>query len=372
MIRQAIRGLVTVAVVALLIEAAVGQPVVTRDKITIPDKDKKDGSTKNFDGRLELRPTGLVFVTTEKTEKDNEKLINLKYADIVKFRPGDLVGVNRDDMTPLLGLEDGKTKKDYEAAKAGYAALLKKAAGAPEATKRHLEYRTALMSTKIANETDDEKWAEQAGTALKEWSGFLTEYKNGWEIWLAAKASARLNAELNKYDDAAKTWSRLAKNPELPPDLKLDAGIQEVDSLFRAKAYSAASSSADSLLKTAAPGVAKDKLEIYVRAAKAAEGAITAESIKPAVEDIKKKMAASADQTVRGVGYGVIGELYLAAGQPREAMWAFLAVETVHNADKDEVLKAMCRLVLAFKAQADQDENEKRYREKIRRFRATF
>ena len=67
----------------------------------------------------------------------------------------------------------------------------------------------------------------------------------------------------------------------------------------------------------------------------------------------------------------MLGELYLAAGKPREAMWAFLWVETVYNADKDEAFKAVCRLVEAFKAQMD-DDRARGYREKVRRFRSTF
>ena len=371
MIRKAFRGLVAVAVATILIEAAAGQQIVTRDKVTLPDRDKKDGSTKIYDGRLELRPSGLVLVTTEKTDKASEKVLPLKYVEIVKFRPGDLVGVDRDEMIAQLGLEDGKTLNEFKTAKANYDAMLRKASGAPEATRRHLEYRAALLTTKIANATPEDKWAEQADAARKDWNSFLTGYKKGWEIWPAAKESARLDVELNKYIDAAKMWSRMEKNPELPPDLKMEAGIHEVDALLRAKAYPNASATAAELLKSAT-GAAKEKLAIYERAAKAAEGGLTAENIKPVVDDIKKKMAASADRTVRAVGYGVIGELYLKAGQPREAMWAFLTVETVHNSDKDEVLKALCRLVDVFKAQADQDEYEKRYREKIRRFRASF
>ena len=74
---------------------------------------------------------------------------------------------------------------------------------------------------------------------------------------------------------------------------------------------------------------------------------------------------------VRATAFSALGELYLIANKPREAMWEFLWVETVYNADKDEALKAMCRLVEVFKAQMD-EERPKAYRERIRRFRSSF
>jgi len=363
MIRKAIGGAVALFVVTLLVEAAIGRQANTAlDRIVVR---KKDGNTTTYDGRLKLSPAGLQVLTGEKLDKAT----TINYDDIVKYEPGEMPGVNRDDMLAQIKLENNKTRKDYETAKGVYATMLKKAAGAPDTTKRHLEYRIALMSTKIADESsDEEKWAELADVAAKEWTGFLTGYKSGWEIWPAAKAVARIYAEQNKFDEAAKMWGRLAKNPDLPPNLKLEAGIEEVDAQFRAKAYSTAATLAETLGKSAGPGAAKDKLAIYERAAKAADAGLKPDTVKPVVAEIEKKIAASKDAAVQAAGFSAIGELYLLVNKPREAMWAFLWVETVKNQDKEEVLKAMCRLVLAFQAQMD-EEMQKKYREKIRRFR---
>lgn len=273
-------------------------------------------------------------------------------------------------MLSQIKLEAGGTKKDYETARGVYAAMLKKAAGGGEPTRRFLEFKVAMMSTRVADESgDDERWAELADVAVKEWNGFLTGYTTGWEVWPAARALARLYVELNKYDEAARLWGRMAKNPELPPDLKLEAAVQEVDAQFRAKAFATAASLAESLGKSAGPGTEKDKLALYERAARAAEkAAMKPDALRAAAEDLKKTAGASKDPAVRGAGFGLAGELYLLAGRPREAMWEFLAVETLYNSEKDEVLKAMCRVVDSFKAQADED-RAKQYRDKIRRFR---
>ena len=369
MLRQTIRGILPALGLTFVLATAPGrQQVVALDKIVVRNSAKKDGSTITYNGRLRLSSVGLQVLTGEKLDKAT----TIRFADLVRFEPGDMPGVNRDDVLAQLKLESNKTKKDYETARAVYAAILKKAGGAPEATKRQLEYRVALMSTKIADESgDEEKWSELAAAAAKEWTGFLTGYNAGWEIWPAARTLARLYIEENRYDEVAKLWARMARNPELPPDLKLEASLEEVDALFRGKMFSVAASQADALGKSAAPGPAKDRLAIYERAARAADGGLKADGLAAVVEDIRKKIAATKDPSVRAVGFSVIGELDLLLNRPRDAMWEFLWVETVYNSDREEVLKAMCRLVESFKGQMD-EERLKQYREKIRRVRASF
>jgi hypothetical protein len=357
--RQAARGLVLLAATAALVTQAAGQQV-TLDKVVV--REKKDGSTKTYDGVLKLGPAGLQ-VTTEKGDK---VIASFSPADVVKVTPGDLPGVDRPTMLGYIASEEKKTKAEYEKARLGYADLLKKATD-PRA-KRHLEYRVALTAARVADETgDDEGWATLADAAAKGWANFLTDHQTGWEIWPAARAAARLAAETGKYDEAARMWGRMAKNKELPADLKLEAGIQEVDALLRSRAYANAEVSARELAKAAPAGAAKDRLEIYEKAANASAGG----DFAGAAKFIEEKLAGTKDPAVRATGHGALGEVYLAAKRPRDAMWAFLWVETVYNADRDEVFKALCRLVDAFKEQADED-RARGYRDKVRRFRATF
>jgi hypothetical protein len=67
----------------------------------------------------------------------------------------------------------------------------------------------------------------------------------------------------------------------------------------------------------------------------------------------------------------MMGELYLADGKPRDAMWMFLWVETVLNQDREEAFKAIVRLHDLFAAQMD-EEQTKKYQDKLKRFRSTF
>ena len=155
------------------------------------------------------------------------------------------------------------------------------------------------------------------------------------------------------------------KNAELPPDAKLEAAIQEIDLQIRGKAYSAAGAAATELAKTAA-GAKKDRLAIYEIAAAAGGG-------KPldGIDKIKAEMNKTKDASVHATGFSMMGELYLAGGKPRDALWEFAMVETVLNQDKDEAFKAIARLAELFEAQADEDQKAK-YRDKLKRFRATF
>lgn len=366
MIRQVVRGLVALVAGTILIDSAVGQgqpsTANTPDKIVV--RDKKDGSTKTYEGNLKFGPGGYQIVSADK-----KVLATVAPGDIVKHTPGEMVGLDRGLVMAQISLEDKKTKKEYETARVGYADLLKKSPKADEGGKRYLEYKIALMSTKVADESaDDEGWAALADVAVKAWTGFLGEYKTSWEVWPATKTQARLLAELNNYDEVARTWSRTGKAPDLPADLKLEAGLQEIDALIRSgKAFSNARAAAETLGKAAPPGVTKDKLAIYEITAKAADDSDYAAGIKK----IEDAIAASKDPGVRGVGYGMIGELHLIAKKPRDAMWAFLWVETVYNADREDAFKALCRLAEVFKAQGD-DDRAKTYREKVRRARANF
>lgn len=370
MIRQAVRGLLALATVTLALDAAARQPGGAPDKIVIRDKDKKDGTTKSYEGFLVFGPTGLQVVGTDK----KVLVPNVPPADVVKVSPaGDIPGADRSAILALLTAEDkAKGRADYEKARLGYDELRKKAGGAPARTRRYLDFKYAQIATRVADETGyDERWAEAAGEASKAWADFVTnaDYKGSWEMWPATRAATRINAEMNKFDEAARAWGRLTKkDADLPPDLRLEASIQEIDAQIRSRVGAgAAQKSAEVLGKTAPAGLAKDRLAIYEIAA----GAVANSDFDKGAKDIEAKIAATKDPVVRGAGYSMLGEIHLAAGRPRDAMWSFLWVETVYNTDRDEAFRALCRLVEAFKAQNDED-RVRAYQEKLQRARGAF
>ena len=363
MIRQAKRGAVLLAGMMVLFQVARAQQPTPTEKVTI--RDKKDGAVRTYDGILKFSAAGFQILSS-----DGKVLTVVSPVDIVKVVPNDLVGVERATLQSQVRLEDNKTRKDNEAARLGYIDLIQKTASAPPKTKQYLAFKKAVLSTRILDESDEEEWAKQVVPVAKEWVDFLSEYKTGWEIWPAARTCARLYIEMNKYDELTRMLKQLgAKDVELPADLKVEAVLQSLDAQIREGpvAYASVLKAAESEAKNAGSGTARDKLAIYTRVAQVGENP-SPEVLAAAVKDIEEKIAASKDPTVRGVGYGMIGELYLASKRPRDALWAFMWVETVYNQDKDEVLKAMVRLTQIFKGTMD-EEHEKLYREKIRRFR---
>jgi hypothetical protein len=363
MMRQAIRGLIMFGMLTgVVASTSLGQTIT--DKVVV--RDQKDGSAKTYNGQYKVSPAGFQIFTGEKFDKVTA---TINPDDIISINIGDLPGVERGI---ILGLNAKEEKKDYAAAYTGYLDLAKKSTTIPERSKRYLQFKVAYLNNKIADELDATKgWKEKAEAAVKVWSDFLQEYRSGWELWPAVRNCTRLQIELGKYEDASRVWGRLAKNPELPPDAKLEAAIQEIDLQIRSKnpaTYSAALTAATELLKTAA-GAKKDRLVIYQIAAKAAG------SGKPldGINQIKAEMDKTKDPAVHATGFSMMGELYLADGKKssRDAMWMFLWVETVVNQDKDEVLKAISRLAEMFTAQMDEDQMRK-YREKLKQFREGF
>src|SRR5207249_5818734 len=139
-----------------------------------------------------------------------------------------------------------------------------------EKTRRFLEYKVAVMSAKVADEAREEDgWETKAKEAVGQLERFLTAYTSGWEVWGVGRTLARIQGELGKYPDAAATWAKLAKNPETPADLKLEAALQEIDSDVRGKRYPDALTRVAELAKTATAGPAKDRLTVYQAAADA-------------------------------------------------------------------------------------------------------
>ena len=366
MIRMATRGVVLLAAIALVLDTAAGKQGGNPDKIYVRDK---TGAVKSYEGSLKFSPAGYQIVNPE----TNKAQTVVSPADIVKVVPGELAGVDRNSILLQVAQEEKKTRKDYEAVRLVYGEMLQKAASAPPKTREYLSFKKALMGTRILDEADDDDFSKQIDPLTKEWNLFLSEYKTGWEIWPAARINARLLTELGKFKEVDALWRQMgAKDVELPADLKQEAILQMIDAQIRSggTGYASAKQAADAELKAVKDlsNSTREKLAIYSRTGQV-EASAGADELAAAVKEIEERVAASKEPSVRGVGYGMIGELYLAANKPRDAMWAFLWVETVYNQDKDEVLKAMVRLEQIFKAQMD-DDREKSYKEKIRRFRS--
>ncbi|MDB5305872.1 MAG: hypothetical protein JWO38_74 [Gemmataceae bacterium] len=366
MVRQAAGGVMVLVLIAVVLDSAGrGQPPTLPDRVYV--RDKKDGSIRPIEGELKTGPAGYQIVAGGKGTPASP-------ADIIRVVPGEVAGIDRKDILAQNALEE---KRDWEKARVGYADLQSKAANAPEKTRRFLEFKVATLAARAADDTPDEAAAQaKMEEAAKLLELFLNANKTGWEVWPVAQTCARVQLSLTKkdgeadrrlFEESARTWGKVVKNADVPADLRLEAGIQEVDNYLRARKWAEARSTLDEVEKTAPAGGSKDRLAIFRQVLKAADGGNPLDGVGAIEADVAK----TKDPAVRATGYGMIGELYLVADKPREAMWAFLWVEVVYNHDRDEVLKALVRLSDTFRLQGDEDRT-KAYKDKARRYRGTL
>jgi hypothetical protein len=71
--------------------------------------------------------------------------------------------------------------------------------------------------------------------------------------------------------------------------------------------------------------------------------------------DMGKLLDTATNETSRALGFSLLGEVYLAAGQPRDALWSYLFVETVYHSDLDIHVYAIHRLIPLFEQFSEND-----------------
>jgi hypothetical protein len=358
MVRLAARGLAILALTgAVAVSTGWAQPPAGTDRIYYREKKDPDAPVKEVDGTLNPVPTGYQVVSGGKP------VATVGPTEIVRVVPVDAPGVDR---TTMLEPVKDEVAKEWEKARAKYVAIRDKVktANPPDRVRRALDLRVAYTTARAADDTPvDAGWKEKAEAAATLLGDFLSDHPGGWEVWPATRTLARLQGEQGKYQDAARTWAKAAKTADLPAELKQEAAFQEADALIRARRHSDAAARVAEALPAAPPGPAKDKLTILGIAAKVGET-----SPLDGIAPIEAEIAKSKDPGVRAVGYAMLGELYLEAKKPREAMWSVLWVEVVYNQNRDEVAKALVRLTELFHLQGEED-RARSYQERLRRYR---
>lgn len=367
MIRIALRAF-SFIVLASIVLSSVGQAQPGLDGDRVYFIEKKDGSVRDAEATLKASATGYQIFTVA-----DKKTISVSATDIIRVVPAKILNYDRIAIMEPVNFE---LKKEWEKARIGHAKMLKEASSAPEKVRKYLEYSVAICAAHAASDTADDTAAAKTEEAIKLLDAFLLGHKTGWEVWSAGQTCARLQITTEKiakegdketperlFAGAARSWERVGRATDLAADLKTEAILQQIDNTMRAHLYVDARSLVDDALKTAPEGAAKERLGLYQMALKAVE----TNPLEPA-KAIEEAINKSTNPHVRATGYGILGELYLAANKPRDAMWKFLWVEVVYNQDRDEVIKALARLADSFQLQGD-EERAKSYREKARRFR---
>jgi hypothetical protein len=344
--------------------------IAFQPNVASPDKvvalDQKLGKAISVEGIIQESAGGIVVLVGGKEKA------RFTSAEIIRVELGDMPGLSGDDMALLFSLEN---EKDYEKAARGYASLAKKGQ-ANERVRRTMEFRELMALAKAADGKDDSGFKVAALAVADRLATFARANAKTWVVYPAARTAARLYGELGQHDKAGETLATLAAVPDLGSALKLEARLAEADARLRSSNPAGGRTIVADLLKdpeVPAAGSVRERLSLFSLWSQFPTPAPPAPGTPaPRPDELAAKLQATIDASksphARAVGLNAKGELFLAFGLPREAMWEFLNVVVVYHQDKDEVGKALVRLVEIFEASGDKDRADQ-YREKRRKLR---
>jgi len=350
-------GLVTLSAVPTVL----GQGSGTPDRIRYRDF---EGKLVDDAGELKESPKGIEWLNA------NRKTISISPDQVVKIEPTNLAGVPTTDLLTARSQEDVNPGK----AAAAYGEMLKKAGpNAPERSRRFLAYKEAYFTVKAVDAKGGKEFESEAGKAAEKMNAAAKTAIRSWEVWPASRIAARLYAELGDFPKATAVLGSLASVPDLPKDLKHEANLLEAAMALRGRNAPAARSLLDRLASDKdfpAVGPARDRLSVMRVAAGIAIPAAPSQAPLPAdaVKNLLAAIDAAKDPAARGIGHLVLGDLYAGHGQARDAMWMYLTVDVVYNADRDDQIVAVRRLIPIFEAAGDKDKVDQ-FREKLPRIR---
>jgi predicted negative regulator of RcsB-dependent stress response len=235
-----------------------------------------------------------------------------------------------------------------------------------KALARHLQFRVAMLKANLASDeagkADAKKLTADAVEAL---SQFKKDHPKSWQLTAAVQELANLQLDNNQPDEALKTMEELAQNPDLNKEAKREVGLLVVDLLLRARNYPEAERRVSAALATAEKDdPAAARLQIYTTGLKGATAGSPDEAVKALEETITK----TSDPALKALAYNMLGELYTAKDQKRDALWEYLWVDVVYNQDRQEHAKALDRLVRLFTEFKDEP-RARYYEDKLRRMR---
>jgi TolA-binding protein len=223
--------------------------------------------------------------------------------------------------------------------------------------RRYIDYRVASLRAAAAE-------GDEVKAAVKGLVDFIAAHPDSWEYPHAARQLGRLQADLGDYAAATKTFEALEKATNVPAEFKLEATAGLIDIAFQSDNYDQGRKRIAAVAKDPnAPAALKARADLYQLGLDGARGDLAA-----TVKKIEDAIAKTQDPGMRGLAYNVLGDVYRAKNQRRDAMWSYLWVDQVYNQDRGEHIKAMTRLIKIFEEDKDEDK-VKLYKEKLARSR---
>ncbi len=327
-------------------------PTIVRAQDKVERRDKKAGS---------------VFVSGKILE-ENAAGVRIKPQGLGKEQmipSNEIIHMSYSDMPARVALDIGKlapaeAARDYAALLKGYEAVqvVPELRSSGAAARRYIDYRVVSLRAAVADGDEQLKAAE------KGLSNFMNAHPDTWEYPLVARQLAHLQADAGDYAAATRTYETLEKASNVPSEFKQDAAAALIDIAFQSEDYDAGQRRIEAVRKDPmTTPVLKARVDMYQLGLDAAKGDLAA-SVKKIEDAINK----TEDSGLKALGYNVLGDVYLAKGQPREAMWSYLWVDVVYNHDRGEHVKAMTRLIKIFEKDNDKAKVVL-YKEKLARSR---
>ena len=341
---------------------------ITPDRVFYRDR-AQDGKVVSVEGEAKETAAGVQVIAPDKKVK-----AAISAADMVRIDYGTVPGVDRTGQLAAITFE---TNGDAAKAAPEFRKLLNVTGtlSNPKA-KRYLEFRELFWTAKLADAKTGDDFKIEGKKVADRLLAFAKANAASWESWSAARTAARYFCELDDSSAAADAVALLGGNAGLTPELRGEARLAEIGYLLRANKRLDAESALKALAADKdfpATGPLRERWNIFDEVVKAPvppperketdppapqeEVDARVAKVKEAVAKIEARIAGAKDAGARGAGYSALGELLVRHGLMREAMWAYLWVDVVYNADRDEQVKAVHRLVQIFGTLKEKDKS---------------
>jgi hypothetical protein len=324
-----------------------------QDKIYFRDPTKKDKEGEKSGSIQKESPNS---ITVKPTIGPVTTIPAVDVIDVVYEVKGVSKDLNR-AVTAERAAKGGRT--GLQTALKEYQSLVGKITGNAPA-ERHLQYKIAVLTAKVAG--DDQAQMKQAIPLLV---AFKKNHADSWQINGCIALLSQLYMDTGDFEKAAGAFDDLMKVPGLSDEGKADAEMKAADCLMRAKKYDAAGDRLQSRLsKTPRNKPEYEALEMKLIVCKAN----TPAKFKEAVDDLRKKIAASKDRAKIALFYNALGDCYTMNNEPKAAMYEYMFVDLIYNEDKAQHKKAVEQLAQVFK-ELKQMDKAKEYAEKSERMK---
>lgn len=234
-------------------------------------------------------------------------------------------------------------RKDRETALAAYKKVLAEVSDAKG--KQNIEFRIAKL---VARQAEDDP--TQLEAAIDQLARFTKAYPDSWQVSLAARLLAQLQASKKDYAGAQQTYQDLAKIPGIGDEIIQESQIKAAEMMVRSKKYADAKELLTRLSQKLKPDDPQAvRLRIALAECQAAEG-----QVPQAVQTLEAILAQPLAGDLKAAAYNTLGDCYLAEARPKDALWNYLYVDVIYHQNREEHAKALYHLYKIFKEQGDE------------------